>query len=727
VAELALPRRGFHRINEPGSLPSSVKIGIGSFTSHFPSFLDRNSITRIKDQFFTVFFRSQDHTGEFLNFNREVESTSEQSLMKRQIHFAFLIVALLILAWPTAVIAADQTSTSGPMRIAIDVRELPRKLIEAELVIPIKANKDAQEIALWYPKWVPGSHGPGGPIANIAGLQIRDSAGDLLMWKRTPGEVYRMEVAVPGDVNQLHISVRYIADQPTTTSFGHDCFGSRNIGMVSPGSLLFYQEGVNIDEQQITTELHLPKTWQAATALPAAETDTESTVAENIQGYETVSLRTLVDSPIMFGRYYQSFELAEDNKLAPPHTLHVFADDQATTNLNSTVVDKYRSMVSQTARLIGSHPFDRFDILLGVTDALPKNGLEHLRSTFNVLPPASLRSAEALKGWDRLLVPHEYLHSWCGKYRRPAGMLTTDFHTPKDTELLWVYEGLTQYLGELVEARSGMMSADEFRHRLLVELRNATHQQGRQWRTLADTAAASHILRAASPSWSGLRRSQDYYMEGMLFWLEADAHIRHVTNNKKSLDDFCQSFFKAPRSTTLPVSFNRDEVVKQLNSVAKFDWDGLISRRVESFQQQFDPAVADRLGYKFQLTATKPSIPAATFRHSRGIDLLDSLGIAVATDGKVRRVLLGTPADQARLAPTVEIIGVGNHKWSGKRLLDAVEKSSDRTPIELLITSGDEIRTLQLHYFDGLRYWNLNRDETKPDLLADILKAKSGS
>lgn len=647
--------------------------------------------------------------------------------MKRQIHFAVVIIALLISASPESVIAAEQQATPDPMTIAIDVRELPRKLIEAELVIPIAKQNDAHQVALWYPKWVPGSHGPGGPIANIAGLQIHGSNGDLLMWKRTPGEVYRMEVQVPAGEDELHVSVRYIADQPTTTSFGHDCFGSSNIGMVSPGSLLFYQEGIKIDDQQIQAELHLPKAWRAATALPAVETKNDSKTTTNIQAYDTVSLRTLVDSPIMFGKYYQSFELAEDTELSPPHTLHVFADDHATTNLNPKVVDKYRSMVSQTSRLIGSHPFDRFDILLGVTDALPKNGLEHMRSTFNVLPPKSLQSAEALKGWDRLLVPHEYLHSWCGKYRRPEGMLTTDFHSPKDTELLWVYEGLTQYLGELVEARSGMMSADEFRARLLVELRNATHQQGRQWRTLADTAAASHILRAASPSWSGLRRSQDYYMEGMLFWLEADAQIRRATNNKKTLDDFCHSFFKAPRSSTLPVAFSRDEIVKQLNSVAKFDWDGLIARRVESFQQQFDPAVAELLGYKFQLTATKPTIPSATFRHSRGIDLLDSLGISVATDGKVQRVLLGTPADQARLAPTAEIIGVGKHKWSGKRLTDAVQKSSDRTPIELLITSGDELRTLQIHYYDGLRYWNLNRDETVSDLLAEIVKAKSDS
>lgn len=193
----------------------------------------------------------------------------------------------------------------------------------------------------------------------------------------------------------------------------------------------------------------------------------------------------------MCGPHHKTFDLVEParaNKI-PPHRLQVFADDAAQCELNEEVVQKYRAMVTQAALLTGSHPFDQFDILLGVTNHLPANGLEHARSTFNVLPPSALASAKQLRGWNRLLVPHEYMHAWCGKYRRPAGMVSNSFHNPEDTDLLWVYEGLTQYLGELVEARSGLMTNEQFTHRLLVELRNATHQQGREWRTLADTGA----------------------------------------------------------------------------------------------------------------------------------------------------------------------------------------------------------------------------------------------
>ena len=632
-----------------------------------------------------------------------------------------LATALWIGLGSTLLCGAEPSSEQA-LRIAIDATDLPRKLLRAELTIPISplARGDSKTVRLWYPKWVPGSHGPGGPVANLAGFEVRTAAGESLEWSRAPGEVYRFEVEVPADVSVLRASLRYIASQPTTTSFGHDCFGSSNLGVISPAALLLYPDGTDIDEQVCEATLRLPEGWQVGTALtPRAEP-----TKPGERGFQPVSLRNYVDSPMMCGRYYRTYELTEEayRSKIPAHTLHVFADDAEATELNSEVVDKFRAMVTQTGLLIGSHPFARFEILLGVSDVLPKNGLEHSRSTFNVLPTKPLQSTRALKGWDRLLIPHEYLHAWCGKYRRPSGMLTPDFHTAKDTELLWVYEGLTQYLGELVEARCGLMSADEFRHRLLVELRNATHQQGRQWRSLADTAAASHILRAKSPSWSGLRRSQDYYMEGMLFWLEADARIRAASAGKRSLDDFCEQFFRAEQPADRPRAFDREEIVQLLNSLHEFDWDGLISRRIESRQQGFDPSVAELLGYQFQLTPEQPKIPANTFRHSSGVDALDSLGLVATEEGTVQRLLLGSPADLARLAPADQILGIDGKKWSGPRLNAAVKRKSS---IELLVSRGNEIRTIEIQYYDGLKFWNLKRDESKPDQLAAILKAKS--
>ncbi len=620
--------------------------------------------------------------------------------------------------------AAAQAKSPPSMQIEIDLRDLPRKLIHAELTVPLPpAPEGERTVALWYPKWVPGSHGPGGPIANVAGLKIADAAGNLLPWKRTPGEVYRLEVTVPGPVREMRISLRYIADQPTTTSFGHDCFGGSHLGVISPGTLLLYPETADIDRDQIAVRLRLPRRWRSATALPLTEAPHD---AAGIRRYQAVSLRTFVDSPIMCGEHYTAFDLVEEDRQAqiPSHTLHVFGDDAAGSQLDKEVVAKLRGMVTQTAALIGSHPFDRFDILLAVTDELPKNGLEHARSTFNVLPPSSLKSLDAWKGWDRLLIPHEYLHAWCGKYRRPAGMVTTNFHAPQDTELLWVYEGLTQYLGELIEARCGLMSKSEFRDRLTVELRRAVHQQGRQWRTLADTGAASHILRAGSPNWSGLRRSQDYYMEGMLFWLEADALIRQRSGGAKSLDDFCRKFLGSQSRSGVPLAFTRQDVVQDLRSIADVDWDGLIQRRIESLQETFQPAVADELGYDFRLTPDAPNIPATTFRRTSSVDVLDSLGMSLSRDGSVQDLLLGSPADRARLGPGMKVLGVNGHKWKGSRLTAELVERQDGRPIELLVEDGGELRTIQLHYRGGPRYWTLRQRENEPDLLEAILQAR---
>ncbi len=606
------------------------------------------------------------------------------------------------------------------MHVEIDARDLPRKLLHARLEIPLTDSATERKVALWYPKWVPGSHGPGGPIANVAGLRIEDQFGKTLNWQRSPGEVYRLEVTVPPNTKGLRVWIRYITNQPTTGSMGHDSWGSSKLGVISPNTILLYPEDVDIHSQQVVSTLVLPNQWTAASALPI---DEPAKGSDEVL-YKSVSLSRFVDSPIMCGANQKTFDLVEPERAStiPAHRLQVFGDDASQCNLNAEIVQKLKSMVTQAAFLTGSHPFDQFDILLGVTNQLPPNGLEHSRSTFNILAPSALVSAGQLRGWNRLLIPHEYMHAWCGKYRRPSGMVSTSFHAPENTELLWVYEGLTQYLGELVEARCGLMTNEQFFHRLLVELRNATHQQGREWRTLADTGAAAHILRDGSNSWPGLRRSQDFYMEGMLFWLEADAILRKESGRKKSLDDFCHEFFRSATDSPRPNPYTREDLVRILNSLVPFDWDGLIRRRVESFQTAFDPSVAGLLGYRFELQPDATNVPGDTFRFSGGIDAYDSVGATFSNDGTVRNLLLGSPADQARLMPNMKIIGIGNYQWSASRWSKAMEATKSGTPVELKVVDGDEIKSIQIHYYDGPRGLNLVRQADSPDSLVEILK-----
>lgn len=624
----------------------------------------------------------------------------------------------------STLILDSQLLGQDPISIEIDARDLPRKLLTAELSIPIKASKKPQDVALWYPKWVPGSHGPGGPIENVAGLTFTDQDNNDLKWSRTPGEVFRVIVKAPPQTTTIHASIRYITNQPSTNSFGHDTFGSRMVGIISPNTVLLYPESADADKALITTKLRLPKDWKAATAIPQiAHEEGVSTYT-----YDAVSLRNFVDSPIMCGLHYRryDFDFADESAKVSPHTLHVFSEDATAVDLDDSIVNPVRNMIVQTAKLTGSQPFDRFDILLAATNLLPPNGLEHSRSTLNVLPTRDLSSIGALKGWSRLLIPHEYLHTWCGKYRQPAEMATHNFQTPQGTDLLWVYEGLTQYLGEVIEARSGFMNVNEFRDRVGVELRNAAHQQNRQWRPLVDTAAASHILRDGSDTWPKLRGSQDYYMEGMLFWLEADAILRTETKGKKTLDDFCHVFFAAPEPTATsqyspPKPFTRKEIVTTLNGIAKYDWDGLIKRRVESVRNGYDPQVADLLGYEFVAKAERPRIPPYTFRYSSGIDHLDTLGMTLSGDGTVIDIKLDSPADRVKFGPGTKIIGVNDRRWSREALDEAIENSADNPFINLLIEDEDKFKLIQIQYDGGPRYLSFVKTEDKEDLLEKIL------
>lgn len=618
------------------------------------------------------------------------------------------------------------------MSIEIDARDLPRKLLSATISIPVE-NGAQHTLPLWYPKWVPGSHGPGGPIANVAGLSFVDQAGRTLEWTRTAGEVYRVEVQIPAGTSEIKANIRYITNQPTTNSMGHDSFGSSQVGIISPSTVLLYREADDCDQQKIVTKLLLPRGWQAASAMKSSASNRRragSEVADTVL-YPATSLQNFVDSPIMCGLYYRAYEF-DTSKATPtapisPHVLHVFSEQATAVNLDNSVVDTLQKMVVQAAKMTGSQPFDHFDILLAVTDQLPANGLEHSRSTLNVLPINSVRAAASMKGWYRLLIPHEYMHTWCGKYRRPAGMVTKNFHTAKGTELLWVYEGLTQYLGEVIEARCGLMNKDEFSDRVGVEMRNAVHQQNRQWRPLMDTAAASHVLRDSSSFWPKLRGSQDYYMEGMLFWLEADAIIRTQSGGSSSLDDFCKAHFACPQPTAtwdscIPKGYTRQEIVDTLNSITKYDWDGLIRRRVESTRESYDPIVASMLGYSFQASTSRPRVSPGTFRFPSGIDYYDSLGVMLGGDGSVNDIRLGGPADRAKLGPGMKIVGIGDRKWSRELMDEAVQKSSNSAAIDLLVEDGSHLKRFQLQYFEGPRYLSLTRDEAKEDLLEKILK-----
>ncbi|MEM7315113.1 MAG: hypothetical protein AAF497_18360, partial [Planctomycetota bacterium] len=282
----------------------------------------------------------------------------------------------------------------------------------------------------------------------------------------------------------------------------------------------------------------------------------------------------------------------------------------------------------------------------------------------------------------------------------------------------------TQYLGELTEARCGLMSPDEFRHRLEIEVRKAMHQQGRDWRTLSDTGACSPILRAGSNNWPRLRRSQDYYMEGMLIWIEADAIIRKQTGNAKSLDDFCHHFFAYKDGDPHPKAFTRQDVIDSLNSVVAYDWEGLIRRRVDMVVERFDPSFVGLLGYTIQYSNKPANIPGNTFRATSGTDLLDSIGAVLGSDGTISDLSLGSPAFEAGLGPGMKLVGVNGHKYSKNRMLDAIASSVASGEIDVMLVSGDSFEHRTIRYNEGPKYMTLVRQNGTDDVLRKIVKPR---
>ncbi len=621
-------------------------------------------------------------------------------------------------------IAIDSPDQSRTMSLHIDATDLPRHLLRADLTMPMSSEvrADGGEVSLWYPKWVPGTHGPRGPIENLAGITIRDDDGAEITWTRNPGDVYNIIADVPAGAGELHIEILYITDQPTTNSRGVDSFGSEMIGVLNFNTVVLYRSDLRVDETAVVCTLDLPAAWKFASALPV-----ESSVQGDVHSIEfkPVTLEALVDSPLIAAEHLKTYDLTEGlpeaDSWIPPHYLHVASENGEAVEVHETLRERLTGMVVQASRLFGSHPYDEYHVLVCATSELPGNGLEHLRSSFNVVGLRSFMSETSMDGWASYLLPHEYVHAWCGKYRRPEGMWTGDYHSDQDPELIWVYEGLTQYLGIVIAVRCGLVEEAKGRWDIFNTMRWARLTQGRQWRPLADTSRSSHILRAGSRFWSSLRRNQDYYSEGELIWMEADAMIRNSTDGTKSLDDFCQSFFAWDSAHPLVKTHDRSDAIEVLNDLLAHDWERFFADRVDATQDEFALGLVEQLGYTWQYSNEPPEAPRGESWHGGGVDARESIGARFSSNGNVQDILLDSPADKAGLGPTMQVEGVNGYVWSADRMIEAIAQSAVRGTIDLMFVSGDRFLHRTIEYDGGPRYPKLVRADDKADRFGEIL------
>lgn len=606
-------------------------------------------------------------------------------------------------------------AAAAPMRVEVDATDITRRLLHAELTIPATPG----ETALRYVEWTPGNHNPSGPIQNVVNFRVETESGEPLDWRRDKVRDTRILVRdVPGDAERIVVRLSYITNQPSTISRSTDSYGTPKLGGISWNTVLFYPEDADKDDLLIDASISLPTGWSIATpmALAGQRNGTFS--------YDDVSLAELVDSPAIFGEHLASVDLSGAG--FPNHTLHGVAASPDLLVLPDARVEKLKEMHKQAALIFSDYPNDRFDYLMFVSDDVPSFGLEHHTCTYFSESEREWVDCEMPGGSDMGTMAHEYIHVWNGKQVVPEGLLSRNFHEPGVTDLLWVYEGLTSYMDDVLLVRSGIITEDEYQDAVTNNIVKYQLQAGRSWRPVLDTARGMKRLRDRSKSWAELRRRQDYYGDGALFWMEADATIRASTSGRKSLDDFCKAFFDHPRVPFgSPVTYTRADVVDALTDLdPSTDWDAMIVRRIESAADDLTLDLPSRLGYSLVYSNEPTALQAKAVTENKGANLRTSLGFECNKDGLITTVLFGSIADDAKLAYDMTIVGVDDREFTPALLMDAVKRSGETGRIKLLVKFGGELYTKILTYEGGLRFPRLVRNENATDHLSAIMQPR---
>ncbi len=330
-----------------------------------------------------------------------------------------------------------------------------------------------------------------------------------------------------------------------------------------------------------------------------------------------------MDSPVSTGAHYRTVDLGADNGIA--HYLHLAADSDRALEITPATTAQYKNLVAETGALFGSRHYGSYHFLFTLSDHVAHFGLEHHESSDDRLEERTLIDDGPRKTAASLL-PHEFVHSWNGKYRRPAGLATGGFDAPMKGDLLWVYEGLTNYLGEILTPRSGLWSPEDFRESLAATAAALDTESGRAWRPLEDTAIAAQILYGAGDDYAEYRRSVDYYPEGTLIWLEADVLIRKLSNGTKSLNDFCRAFHGGPGGAPALKTYTFEDVAAGLNSVQPYDWAGFLNTRLHSTAAHAPLGGVENGGWKLMYNGVRSEFWKAVEERRKLVDLTYSIG-----------------------------------------------------------------------------------------------------
>ncbi len=612
----------------------------------------------------------------------------------------FRLSKLLLLGLSSLPVLAQ---VEAPITVSVDATEAARQIFHARLTIPVTPGP----VTLVYPRWIPGNHGPTGPITELVGLKWV-AQGQPLAWRRDLIDLYAFHGTIPAGVTRLEVSLDLLAagNVPVSNPSATD-----QLAVLSWNQVVLYPQGQKTDQLTYQAQLTLPLAWKYGTALPLQTTSAQTLT------FAPVSLTTLVDSPVILGAHYRTVPLSKDGR----HQLDIVADSEAALALTPDSEKAYQHLITQTNLLFGARHYNQYHFLLSLSDRLGFSGLEHHESSDNRAGESALTDPLQRELFAGLL-PHEFVHSWNGKYRRPVGLNTADFQEPMQDDLLWVYEGLTQYLGTVLTARSGLWDADTLRDYLAVTAAAMDHRPGRAWRSVQDTADSAPLSRGLSPAWSSYRRGTDYYAEGLLIWLEVDALLRQQSQGRRSLDDFCRSFFGAPNTAPLVKPYTFDEVVMALNQVVPYDWRTFLLTRLNTTALAAPLGGITGGGWRVVYTDTLNDYLRATETVNKSANFIYSLGFSLNSDGTLGDVLPDSVAAKAGLAPGMKLLGVDGRTVSAERLRQALKVGkTTMSPLELLALNGDFYRMYRLDYHGGEQYPHLERDKAQTDWLGKII------
>lgn len=606
------------------------------------------------------------------------------------------LLVLVAIAWSDL---AAQSTSAPTMTLLVDETQAFRRIAFVHEQIRVQPGP----LALAFPRWIPGEHGPTGPIENLAAIRVR--SGDVtLPWTRDPDDINTIKIDVPPNTNTVTVDFDTLLEN---TISDHQLLLNWN-------TTVLYPRGIDKRELLIAPSILLPPGWKQGSSLPVINRD-----AGRIT-FATTSLERLIDSPVLAGGFFRAVPLASKW----PAELDFTGDSQSAIDKadDAHAFALFGKLIDQDQAMFGFRHWQTMHLLVSQSDALPYDGLEHEDSPYDAIGDAGLSKADVLKGVGWPLLAHEQSHSWDGKYRRPGELYSKpDYQGPERATLLWVYEGLNEYIGMLLATRAGFNDPAYMRDLLGRDASRFALEPGRAMTPLVDTATENWVLRGVYGGWNSLRRGQDYYDEGALIWLRADTLIREQSHDRVTLDDFLRSFFGQRDTAPIVVPYTRADVETALSAICPYDWHSFFEKYVYQANSLPPTDGLEAAGWRLIYNSTPNNKPFwADLPHAPSYFAWASIGMDLQKDGTIWDVLPGSPAYDAGLGPGMTVLAVDGNAFSPDLLDESIaHPRSGKTT--LVVRNFATVETHEIYYTGGVRYPHLERIPGTHDYLTEIL------